>query len=445
MRSNMCSTGRVLCTVVTAKILLVLRFKGIPIAPMTKKWTPSVTAAFQLIVIITFTDLLLFGILPVVAADTWESEMRLSTSSGFGHGIAASGNAVHVMFGSGSVRYRRSIDHGATWSSPSIIGSGFIHLTDMIAASDPDVWLLYLGDMQTFHDWCCSRSAGNIYMSRSRDGGVTWEPEIKLTSGARAFRVSMAVSGDRVHIVWMDYQAGKWDVYYRRSADRGATWEPEVKLVPGVSHERGAGRPQIAASGDVVHVVWADGRDNTPPCASRPVCLETYYKRSTDGGASWGNDTRLTTSSKGISAHRPDVTVTSTNVVVVVYDVEAKKGFADLYVVRSTDNGGTWSSPQRVARRATHGALVTAGSQVHVAWHSAQSSSNIYYRISSDDGTTWNSAEQVNGSPGSEATTALLAVSSNYIHALWLDNRTGSIHAWYSRRDITETTNTLTP
>ena len=41
----------------------------------------------------------------------------------------------------------------------------------------------------------------------------------------------------------------------------------------------------IAAAGNVVHVVWTDERDGN---------WEVYYKRSTDGGLHWDPDYRIT-------------------------------------------------------------------------------------------------------------------------------------------------------
>ena len=38
-----------------------------------------------------------------------------------------------------------------------------------------------------------------------------------------------------------------------------------------------------------MHRVWNDNRDDETPGQS-----EIYHKRSTDGGATWGSDTRLT-------------------------------------------------------------------------------------------------------------------------------------------------------
>lgn len=137
------------------------------------------------------------------AAAPWESERQLSPQTGYGKDIAAAGRLVHFIYEHGGVYYRRSEDEGASWSSPTrLSSSGSLELTDMIAASGQDVWVLYLKDLQNFTDWCCPRKAGNLYMRRSTDGGKNWGQERRLTSGARAYRISMTTSGSDVHITW---------------------------------------------------------------------------------------------------------------------------------------------------------------------------------------------------------------------------------------------------
>lgn len=67
-----------------------------------------------------------------------------------------------------------------------------------------------------------------------------------------------------------------------------AQWEPDVRLTDDPSSSllcTSPGTHSIAASGDSIHVVWSDNRDGND---------EIYYKRSVDGGLTWGDDIRLT-------------------------------------------------------------------------------------------------------------------------------------------------------
>src|SRR5512141_3037080 len=104
-----------------------------------------------------------------------ETPMTSTGSDVWGEGIAASGNTVHVIYGTSDINYLRSADQGATWSAPRRLASGVIHLTDALAADGNDVWAVYLDNIQYQTDWCCSRDMGNIWLLRSRDGGNTWD------------------------------------------------------------------------------------------------------------------------------------------------------------------------------------------------------------------------------------------------------------------------------
>src|SRR5262245_22151755 len=157
-----------------------------------------------------FTIALLFA--ARVAHAQWGPETPISMTGGdlFGEGIAASGTAVHVIYGNTDVRYRRSNDDGATWNNERTIDSGVINLTDPIVAAGNDVWAIYLKNIRTATDWCCPRDLGDIFLLHSSDGGETWELPKQLTNAQGAYRVSIAYDAGVLHVVWMDYRDGVW-------------------------------------------------------------------------------------------------------------------------------------------------------------------------------------------------------------------------------------------
>jgi hypothetical protein len=226
----------------------------------------------------------------------WDAEVPLTSTSGdiYGEGLAASGTTVHVIYGNTDVRYRRSTDNGGTWQGERTLDTGVIHLTDPLVADGNDVWAIYLKNIANKMDWCCPRDAGDIYLLHSGDGGTTWDTPKRLTTGASAFRLSIAYSANRLHVVWMDYRDNEWDTYYLRSNDRGATWDAE-KIIAQSMGTFGAERPQVAARGDGVHVTIWDDRGTNPPCMAGPTfsfttCPDTFYIGSLDGGATWGTE-----------------------------------------------------------------------------------------------------------------------------------------------------------
>lgn len=350
--------------------------------------------------------------------------------------IAASGSTVHVVWGTTTeLLYRQSSDEGLTWSEDlSLASYGELHLTDPLVASGDNVYVIYLRARYTASDWCCPRTLGDIYLRRSTDRGVTWESAQRLTHGAGAFRLSMAATDRRVDLVWSDFRSGKWEIYYLRSRDAGATWDSERQIVEAWDNE--TNRPQVASDGDAVHVVWMDDRDKHAPCYTMRQCPEVYYMRSTDGGDTWGKQTRLTFDQP--FSGRPDIAALS-GTVLVSYDEDSDDNQShEQHLLRSTDGGDTWEPGLRLSDApgdSQHSSLIAAGGVVHLAWHDRRDPNNseIYYRHSIDRGVTWSPEENVSRSSGLSST-PLLAATTHYRHIIWLDDRTGKFQIWYDRR-----------
>ena len=376
---------------------------------------------------------------PALAQALWLPEIDLG---GPYSDIAASEQKVHWVQGMGAVVYRRSLDSGATWLPPVQLGSARIHLTDVIAADGDDVWVLYLRDLVNFNDGCCPRTAGNIYLRRSTDSGATWLPHAQLTATQHAFRISMAVSGHRVHIVWMEFRPAQmtWDVFYLRSSDRGATWEPKVLLAAGTSGPGnvGAQRPRIAALGDDLHVAWM--QKGAGPSAFTPGLdnYDVHYIGSHDGGTTWRAPVRL---SPG-NAHslRSNVaaigTPASPGAVLVSWDDDRPDGGNALrpFARRSLDRGLTWEPEVQVSTvEGDHGTLESNSSSFFLAWHTASAPVSIALTASRDGGATWGPVHFVNGSTTGERTTPLIAATDHTLHVEWLDARTGTLRSWYRR------------
>ena len=111
-----------------------------------------------------------------------------------------------------------------------------------------------------------------IYYKQSQDRGITWGPDTRLTNApGNSARPSIAVEGENVYIVWFDGRDGNTEIYFKHSSDGGMTWEPDVRLT---TAEGESLHPTIAVSETALHVVWYDQRDGNP---------EIYYKRKLIG------------------------------------------------------------------------------------------------------------------------------------------------------------------
>ena len=110
--------------------------------------------------------------------------------------------------------------------------------------------------MYSWHD----NTPGNfdIFYKRSTNGGANFTEPIKnLSSNAgESGDSTIAVSGNNVQVVWDDNTSGNFDILYRRSINGGSTFP---NLIKNLSNNAGASfNPEIAVSGNNVHVVWED-------------------------------------------------------------------------------------------------------------------------------------------------------------------------------------------
>jgi len=260
-----------------------------------------------------------------------------------------------------------------------------------------------------------------IYYKRSTDNGATWEADSQLTAGmASSVLPAIAASGSHFHAVWQDYRDPSEEIYYNRSTDAGATWfrHADVRL----SNASGFSRnPAVAAAGASVQVVWYDRRDDN---------MEIYHRRSTDFGATWGPENRLTKDS--FDSYYPAVAASGQNVHVVWWDTRG--GPKQIYYKRSTDAGGTWDPDLRLSTDSVfsvYPSIAVQDSYVHVVWYDRRDlNEEIYYKRSTDNGTTWGPDTRLT-TDGSNSQYPSLAAVGPMLHLIWLDRRDQEWEIYY--------------
>ena len=260
----------------------------------------------------------------------------------------------------------------------------------------------------------------NIYYKLSADGGDTWGPDVLLSYSFTSEAPVVGVSGSFIHIVWNDSRDSSNDeIYYKRSTDGGASWGEDTRLTFNSSNSL---RPSISVNGSNIHIAWYD---------SRTQYYDIYYKNSTNDGISWGPDVRI---SNGNNDNRyPIISATGSNIHVVWQD--AHVGNEEIYYKHSTNNGSNWSS---VARLTIDSAIsedpfiFASGSNVHIAWADKRDGGNteIYYKRSTDGGTSWSSDVRLTNSPSTSDYPAIV-VSGSKVHLVWHDYRDGNMEIYY--------------
>jgi uncharacterized repeat protein (TIGR01451 family) len=293
--------------------------------------------------------------------------------------VATTGETVYAVWsdfrdGDFEVYSKRSTDGGVTWGSDT-------RLTNAAGASElPSV---ALAGAAVHVVWRDDRDGNSeIYYMRSTDGGENWSGDIRLTDATQWWGPSVAATDSAVHVFWLDDRDGNYEIYYKRSTDGGESWGSDTRL----TYAEVPKFPSVAATGATVHLVWYE----EGPGGQVPEGI--FYKRSTDGGESWGSDTRLTTGSFGGNVS-PSVAVAGATVHAVWKD--RRDGQIGVYYKRSTDGGESWSSDARLITPVgtpEWPSVAVVGAAVRLVWRdSADGSQGVYYMCSTDGGENWGS------------------------------------------------------
>ncbi|RMF85861.1 MAG: hypothetical protein D6736_16445 [Nitrospinota bacterium] len=172
--------------------------------------------------------------------------------------------------------------------------------------------------------------------------------------------------------------------------DIGYDFRQDTGLSPGTRLTYAVGAsvtPQIAASGDILHLVWEDNREGT---------WQIYYKRSEDGGSSWSADFNLSRSS-GLAVE-PSISVFQEKVSVIWKDYRNNNW--DIYLRQSLDAGQTWSPARLVARSYVESSLFKGSPMIVPGLPKVNEETDIratvryhkgplVYSKSEDGGVTW--------------------------------------------------------
>jgi len=358
--------------------------------------------------------------------NTWSTNSRPS--------MVISGLNVHLFYQNGSnseLYYAKSINMGMSWDKNSIFTTNDLPYSAFaqVASSGFDVHVVWQDNRL---QW----PMPEVFYRHSGDNGDTWDVEFNLSldDNKESQNPSIACSGQNVHVVWEDYRSNnQYNIYYKRSVDGGITWDDGLGNV-GQDRQLTFGiwpatdvLPYIAADEDGVHLIyttWTTGFGR----------WETMYLNSTDNGASWSSPVMLSQEDAWHSDGQAIAVNGSGGIHVVWW--ETKYGNQEIGYRNSTDNGATWNPEVRLTFDANHSQqpdIVVNDSHVFVTWMddrdhydwtgSTSGAFELYYKESFDGGGSWGPETRLTYAVNNSIQ-PWVAMNADYIHVAWTDNRT---------------------
>ncbi len=288
---------------------------------------------------------------------------------------------------------------------------------------DPQI-CVYLSNVYVV--WYDSRDGNmEIYFKRSTDDGTTWEPVARLTNNiATSLYPAISNVGEKLYVTFTDNRSGNDKIYFKRSLDGGLTWGSDVQLTSGAVNSRYSSVDSYTSG---VYVSWIDTRFGNS---------EIFFIRSTDGGNNWGFETRLTNN----AASSEISSVNASSQFVSVFWQDDRDGHPEIYFKRSTDEGMTWTTDARMTNgnyEARNMSSVAVGSNIHFVWEEIINfSREIFYNRSTDGGITWAGRTYVTPQGGSDfGYNPSVTFSGTTVHTVWRDTRNSNANILYYRQN----------
>jgi hypothetical protein len=249
--------------------------------------------------------------------------------------------------------------------------------------------------------------------------GASWTQETQLTvdNSANVGVSAFQASNGTIWVVWASDRTGNYDLYYKTSSNLGASWSNDTQLT---FHPAIDLKPVIHQMSDKsIWIVWSSNRNGS---------YDLYQKTSSDNGASWSDETRLTTDSS--LNKMPSLTQTSDGSTWIVW-ASSRSGSYDLYYKASADFGASWSKDTQLTNGpkidSNPQILQTIDGKIWIFWSSRKASTtaddDIYYMHSTDNGVTWSDSIQFTNNEYDDVWPSLVQTHLVKIWVVWTSNR----------------------
>jgi hypothetical protein len=206
-----------------------------------------------------------------------------------------------------------SSNGGSSWSAPIKVDDGktkFERVIGAYPAVDKATGTVYV----SWHNY----AKNVIYVDKSGNGGATWGKDVAAATTHAGFGTDIGCVGGRsqgpahalkvgpsgnLYLVYADPVAGRgFDVLLTKSTNGGASWSSPVSL----NTDTGSAdqfHPTLSvesngSGGDKVTVTFYDRREDPNNCLA-----QVYGTQSTDNGANWSANVKLTSSASNFNGN----------------------------------------------------------------------------------------------------------------------------------------------
>jgi len=313
-----------------------------------------------------------------------------------GIGFDVQGENVYVVWrekiGGKKLWFRASYDGGKTLGEPVLLDDRNASLPSIKISSTAkgDIFILYLCEAKV------DDSQYNLYFTASHDFGKTFSEPQNLTLGYQnSIYPVLFAEGESVYMFSDSGKKEKRIMIFRKSADGGRTWSEPVEI----TETAGAAVYILPIRSDKrLHVLWLDAVDNEHVVAAA---------FSDDDGKTW--ESSVLDDTRGLDIGLLSVANDSEGHIYLAFSAQREsKEKPKLYVMRSEDNGDTWSKPlilrhypfEKTKAMLPH--IITAEKGVVVVvWIDYRNiRSNLYMQFSKDYGKTWQEKDVPLEEPG---------------------------------------------
>ncbi len=249
-----------------------------------------------------------------------------------------------------SIAVMKSTDFGQTWTGPTIV-------ENLQRSTDKDILTVRGSTVAVAYN-----AAQKIYASISHDGGQTWATQL-INSGSSQQGWSLGGGGGidsqgNIYFSWDGYtqngQAkGPVNLFVTESRDGGQTWSLTTMGVSGAPYPcsncgfafLGAQATMTVGSDDTVYVLWNSTVDQTDYAPER-----IYFAKSTNHGASYSLRQDVSLVALGVEHSFPAITTGASSGDVRIAWMDVRTSRWNLFYRASSDGGSTWSGETQVLR-----------------------------------------------------------------------------------------------